>query len=432
MGGADTAQRPGASERLLPPQAASVGEARRIVRELLAAAGRDDLSDVAQLLVSEVVTNALLHAGTDIRLRVALDGPGLRVEVEDGSSHLPVRRRYATTSGTGRGLLMLEQLVDDWGVARHDQGKSVWFLLASGDREPGAPVTGRAAGSGPEPATTSVLVELRNVPLLLHAAWQEHAEALLREYLLASLDDEGDLDAIEVHAQCTDAIAVLGEHVPRVEVDLAPDRLMAGATEPRVSRERVDVPVPAQSVPHFETLDRTIEDSLELSRAGLALTPPTQPEVQIFRRWLCEEVAGQAGGAAPRAWAVEGEPDVSWHEGLDWDPGPVARADAPRIAADGANRILALSPAALDLLGYDDPAQIVGRRLVAIIPERYRQAHVAGFTMFLLSGRRPLLGAEVEVPALRRDGSEVAVRMVVDVEPAGEGKQVFVAELRTA
>ena len=52
------------------------------------------------------------------------------------------------------------------------------------------------------------------MPLLLHAAWQEHAEALLREYLLASLDSGGE-DPIQVHAEATDAIAVLEEHVPR-------------------------------------------------------------------------------------------------------------------------------------------------------------------------------------------------------------------------
>ena len=56
------------------------------------------------------------------------------------------------------------------------------------------------------------------MPLLLHAAWQEHAEALLREYLLASLDSDGD-DPIQMHADATDAIAVLEEHVPRAAGD---------------------------------------------------------------------------------------------------------------------------------------------------------------------------------------------------------------------
>ena len=89
-----------------------------------------------------------------------------------------------------------------------------------------------------------------------------------------------------------------------------------------------------------------------------------------------------------------------------------------------------MSRPALDLLGYDDAAAIVGRRLVAIIPERFRQAHVAGLTMYLLVGRQPLLGRPVEVPALRRDGTEVLLEMVVNAEKDGEGHQLFLAEVR--
>jgi PAS domain S-box-containing protein len=416
---------------VLPPQPASVGEARRAVRGLLATAGRDDLTDTAELLVSEVVTKALLHAGTEIVLRATLDGTTLRVEVADGSPHLPVRRRYSATSGTGRGLLMLEQLVDDWGVSRQGDGKTVWFLLGRGDLDPGLSDEPDAAVPGPRPDGPTVRVRLRNVPLLLHAAWQEHAEALLREFLLASLDDEGDVDAIEVHAQCTDAIAVVSEHIPRIDVDVPPDRLLAGAVEPHVSREELGLPVPAASVPHFATLDRTIETSLELSRTGRTLTPPTQPEVQVFRRWLCEEVLGQAVGAEPRPWTVEGDQaDLVWHQELDWDPVEVVGASSPRVAADAANRIVAVNDAALELLGYDDAGQLVGHRLVVLIPERYRQAHVAGFTMYLLTGRRPLLGTEVRVPVVRSGGEELDVWMRVEEEPAGDGSQVFVADLR--
>ena len=98
----------GSFEVRLPPQPASVSEARAHVRGLLESTGREDLVETAVLLVSEVVTNALLHAGTDIDVAAALDDSGLRIEVGDGSPHLPSRRRYAATAGTGRGLLMLE------------------------------------------------------------------------------------------------------------------------------------------------------------------------------------------------------------------------------------------------------------------------------------------------------------------------------------
>ena len=176
-GAAGTTEHPGSFERRLPPQPASVGEARRMIRELLARSDRDDLVETAVLLISEVVTNALLHAGTPIDVAARLDDDGLRVEVGDGSLHLPVRRRYATTAGTGRGLLMLEQLVDDWGVSRHQRGKTVWFRLDAGDRETGDAVEGQSESDHRPDGAETVDVELRNVPLLLHAAWQEHAEA---------------------------------------------------------------------------------------------------------------------------------------------------------------------------------------------------------------------------------------------------------------
>src|SRR3954469_18511816 len=225
---------------------------------LLEGAGRDDLVEPAVLLVSELVTNALLHAGTDIDLVAEVDGQGLRVEVGDGSPHLPSRRRYAATAGTGRGLMMLESMVDDWGVTRHRRGKTVWFRLSHEDgasHEPAEPHTAGTAGADRRAA--SVPVELKNMPLLLHAAWQEHAEALLREYLLASLDADGvgpsPKDPIQVHAEATDAIAVLEEHVPSASVMLRGEKLMGDALEPLVSASRLEVPVPLDSVAHFET-----------------------------------------------------------------------------------------------------------------------------------------------------------------------------------
>jgi PAS domain S-box-containing protein len=401
-----------------------------MVREVLAAAGRDDLTQTATLLVSEVVTNALLHAGTPVDVRLTVDGEGLRAEVEDGSPHLPVRRRYASTAGTGRGMMMLEQLVDDWGVSRHRDGKTVWFLLTSTEAQESDPVLMRATGA-PHAGETSdaVHVELLNTPLLLHAAWQEHAEALLREYLLANLDDEAEFDAIAVHAEAIDAIAILEKHIPGADVAVEPEQLMRDATEPRVSAGAIRVPVPTASVPHFDTLDRALEAALSLSLGGVVMTPPTQPEVRAFRQWVCQQVVKQAQGAQPTPWAMEHGSPAPPRFGLDWDPESVTGTHLSRIAADEGNRIVAVSPAALELLGYDDAADLVGQRLVTIIPERYRQSHVAGFTMFLLVGRRPLIGKPVVVPSLRRDGSEVTVELTVNVCPGGEGQSVFVADL---
>ncbi len=400
-----------------------------MVRDLLESAGREDLVETAVLLVSEVVTNALLHAGTTIHVSLSLDAAGLRAEISDGSTHLPVRRQYATTAGTGRGMRMLEQMVDDWGVTRHRRGKTVWFHLVT-------------PGPGPERVelqeddlvrrTTgkTVAVQLPNTPLLLHAAWQEHAEALLREYLLASLDDEADVNPIQMHADATDAIAVLEEQIPKAEVAIESDTLLSEVIDPDLSLANLDLEVPVASVPHFTTLTDALEASNALAESGRILTPPTQPEVRAFRRWLCRQVVDQAAGAAPEPWSLQGESRAHPRLDLTWDVSPVTEATTAVIAADEASQILAMSRPALDLLGYDDAAAIVGRRLVAIIPERFRQAHVAGLTMYLLVGRQPLLGRPVEVPALRRDGTEVLLEMVVNAEKDGEGHQLFLAEVR--
>ena len=414
----------------LPPQPTSVADARAHMRGLLAEAEREDLLETALLLVSEVVTNALLHAGTDIDVSATLDAQGLYVEVGDGSLHLPSRRRYAPTAGTGRGLLMLESMVDDWGVSRHRTGKVVWFRISGPGNDLMDPVELRTDNPGSSgPRRDNVAVELRNMPLLLHAAWQEHAEALLREYLLANLDSDGD-DPIQMHADATDAIAVLEEHVPRSTVTMLPDALMDDAVEPGVSAAVIQVPVPLRSVPHFETLDHAIEAALDLSQEGLVLTPPTQPEVQAFRRWVCRQVLSQAAGGRPEPWLVPDDPSQDGPLPEGWDPRVVTEATQGLIAADSTSRIIAVSPEAARVLGYDDADELAGQRIVSIVPERFRQAHVAGFTMYLLVGRKPLLDRTVALPALRRDGSEVEVELTIRSPEVGNGEAVLLADIR--
>jgi PAS domain S-box-containing protein len=374
----------------------------------------------------------LLHAGTDIGVTATLDGTGLRVGVSDGSRHLPSRREYGPTSGTGRGLQMLESSVDEWGVTQRRDGKTVWFRLSALDTTSADAATAKTPGAQPvRSAEETVPVELRNMPLLLHQAWQEHAEALLREYLLLSLDSEVG-DPIQMHADAIDAIAVLEEHIPRPSVPMEPDRIMGDAIEPRISASRLEVPVPVDSVSHFATLDRAIEAALDLTDDGLVLTPPTQPEVQAFRRWLVRQVLDQATGGTAEPWSVPEDDEQPLTSSPEWAPASVSEADHPVIAADYENRILAVSRGAADILGYRDRDELVGERIVKIVPERYRQAHIAGFTMYLLVGRRPLIDSPVVVPALRRDGSEVDVVLLVREQSAGPGRSVLLADLSLA
>lgn len=114
------------------PEARSAEAARRLVRETLARCPLE-LVESASLVVSELVTNAVLHARTAIGVVITLlDDGAVRLEVSDDSSALPQRRLYSEASGTGRGLVLVNALSAGWGVApRHDaEGKTVWAELA--------------------------------------------------------------------------------------------------------------------------------------------------------------------------------------------------------------------------------------------------------------------------------------------------------------
>jgi anti-sigma regulatory factor (Ser/Thr protein kinase) len=115
----------------LPPTTDSVPMARRFVRARLldgAAEGSVDL-DTATLLVSEVVTNAILHARTTVTLSVELADEVVRITVRDGSPVRPRLQAFAPTSATGRGLQLLDRLARRWGVDADPVtgGKIVWF-----------------------------------------------------------------------------------------------------------------------------------------------------------------------------------------------------------------------------------------------------------------------------------------------------------------
>ena len=90
--------------------------------------GRSDAVDTVALLVSEVATNAVLHAyGPEVRVRVLAIGRCLRIEVFDGSPVLPVQRHAAEGAEGGRGIALVEALAVRWGVDARATGKTFWF-----------------------------------------------------------------------------------------------------------------------------------------------------------------------------------------------------------------------------------------------------------------------------------------------------------------
>jgi anti-sigma regulatory factor (Ser/Thr protein kinase) len=112
-----------------PAEGPSAGETRRFVAATLEDWNLGHLVEVACLLVSELVANVLLHAGTDLDVRLRSAEGKVRVEVHDGSTRLPDRKYYSSTSTTGRGLLLVSKMAQTWGAEATSAGKAVWFEL---------------------------------------------------------------------------------------------------------------------------------------------------------------------------------------------------------------------------------------------------------------------------------------------------------------
>jgi anti-sigma regulatory factor (Ser/Thr protein kinase) len=121
----------------LPRELRSVSRARELARAQLAAWDLDDLIDTTELLVSELVTNALRYGEGEIRLRLLRDRT-LVCEVWDAGLVQPRRRRARDTDEGGRGLQLVGLLSAAWGSRRTPRGKTVWFELAPPDGAPAA------------------------------------------------------------------------------------------------------------------------------------------------------------------------------------------------------------------------------------------------------------------------------------------------------
>ncbi|MGV9284870.1 ATP-binding protein [Streptomyces sp. NPDC003730] len=138
------------------PDPSEVGRARRWARSRLAGSGiraDEPLAETLVLLVSELVTNAVVHTGRSAVLRLVLPGPVteetkeavVRLEVEDASDRAPVPRCAGGEATGGRGLALVDGLADRWGWSREGTGKRIWCEL---DRSSGGEGTAPGCGGG--------------------------------------------------------------------------------------------------------------------------------------------------------------------------------------------------------------------------------------------------------------------------------------------
>ena len=112
----------------LPARSDSPARARRFVEQALVNRCPQALVDAAALLATELVTNAVRHAHTEMTLEIEASRDGVRLEVSDGSKTMPAMREHST-GAHGRGLLLVNRIAEAWGTEPRPDGKSVWAQL---------------------------------------------------------------------------------------------------------------------------------------------------------------------------------------------------------------------------------------------------------------------------------------------------------------
>jgi PAS domain S-box-containing protein len=259
---------------------------------------------------------------------------------------------------------------------------------------------------------------LLKLPVPLYVAAEAQWKGLLREYVLRGLGDFTQTYGPEEVARAGRALDALSSAVERLD----PSSLLLTAGQHR----DVELQTATVTAEDFGVLQGVLDDAIRLSRAEELLMLAPLPEVVALRNWFCDQAMQQAAGAPASPWQLRGDGPAPPTTRVTWDtsiePGP----ETAWLVGDDHNRIVAASPAALALLGWTD-AQLVGQRLLTVIPPAHREAHLAAFTRSVVEGVGRILGTPLRLPALKADGSEVPIILTLTRHAAHAGRTVFLA-----
>ncbi|MEO9324144.1 ATP-binding protein [Nocardioides sp. C4-1] len=303
-----------------------VQDARRWVVTAIREIGRDELVECAEMAVSEVVTNALLHGEQPIQVRVRGTREHPRVEVRDGSTEPPTLPAPASGLGAfggeagddgdldfdldaldealltfGRGLSIVARASDAWGAEIEADGKIVWFSPAaefSDDAGSEGQITGEVGDATGEQPVDPVKVRLLDVPVKDYVFFHNHFRELRREVRLLAMAHEADYPLAK---DLSDVFHRLGRPLTldsvREKVDRA-SRAGHATTDLEVVLGRAE----AQGVGRLvELLALTDAFAREEKMLALARTP-RQVE---FQTWILGELLHQADGDEPHAWVEQ-------------------------------------------------------------------------------------------------------------------------------
>ncbi len=294
----------------LDPEPRSVGDARAWVVGQLTSLGRDDLVDAARLGVSELVTNAILHAVPPIVVRVGGTPVHPRVEVHDGSAEPPRvgdmsddARLLATI---GRGLSIVATYSRTWGAETSPEGKVVWFEPASegdltGTEEPAVgEITDLAwllddPGVDGDDAQERVQICLLGLPVRVFAHYRLWYHELRRELRLLAISHHREYPVAVELSELTATVEAERRRTHGTE-------LLDAAVASGLDRTDLVYDCPASAPATMARLRRVLHQADAFCQEQQLLTAAPTPQLVELREWYLGEFERQADGEEPRPW----------------------------------------------------------------------------------------------------------------------------------
>ncbi|GAC1326719.1 MAG: hypothetical protein NVSMB13_12230 [Mycobacteriales bacterium] len=260
------------------------------------------------------------------------------------------------------------------------------------------------------------VVHFQQLPVALFRAFDEQVRGLLREYTLACMGRSRQPFEVDDVARAQAAETAVAEAVAR-----------SGAAEG--SSADVAYDLDGTDPADFSLLQGVLDHANRLAREGQLLVVPVLPEIAVLRNWLCDQVTAQVLGAAPVAWTpITAGLDDTWLPAATWAGMTDLPDDEAWLVGDDTNRIIGATGAALELLGWVG-SELVGQRILVVVPAALREPHVAAFTRAVSTGNYRILDQPLAISAHTRDGSDVPVTLTLTRQAAPGGRTVYLARL---
>ena len=295
-----------AAEMAFSDSAESVAQARRMAGEQLISWGLDELADDARLVVSELLSNAALHAKPPIQMRLARIAGGVRIEVSDGSREMPLLIRARPDAMTGRGWSLVQALVHKWGADRAPRawgGKTVWVTMLLTDGAGVEPLS-----SGADDSFESYLVEadllalfpdldddevaprfdvvFGDVPTELLLGAIAHVDALIREFALLASGAAVSSSPVSMQLASFEQ-RVLGNFA---EARQSIKKQVVRSGQAHHLRTRLALHLPLSAADAAIAYQAALGEVDAYCRAERMLTLETPQAYLVFRRWFFEEL----------------------------------------------------------------------------------------------------------------------------------------------